>query len=162
MSKLQKILDEFRSDTHWNTENKDGTHRFDSLILWIEKMVKEYAETLGLSEDEVMELMEEKRNYSWPNYYQEANFPPLDSNSVVGVFQTFEEFNEYSKTNYTGFKCGVCGDIGDHPQECEHRILKDGKCDWTSYGFFKSGTTVIILESGIKAIPIFEPVLKEQ
>lgn len=60
-----------------------------------------------------------------------------------------------------GFRCPACGTIGDHPQECMHRIKKDGKCDWCSYGFFQTSKKIIILEDGFKAIPIFEPVLKE-
>jgi hypothetical protein len=156
--RLQELLEKFRNDKNWNTEYKDGTHRFDKELLWIESMVKDYAEKLQLTTNRVVELVENKRDYSWPNYYQPANFPPLDSNNLVGVFETFEGFKNHAHENYKGFKCGRCGDVGSNPQECEHRINKDGKCDWTAYGLFKSETAVIILEDGLKAIPIFEPV----
>lgn len=161
MDKLHELLEKFRNDEHWNTKYGDGTHRFDKELAWIESMVKDYAENLHLPVDRVVELMEQKRDYSWPNYYQPANFPPLDSESLVGVFDTFDAFNKHAKEKYAGFLCGKCGNVGPHPQECEHRIKKDGKCDWTSYGLFLSGTSVIILEDGLKAIPIFKPVLKE-
>lgn len=160
MSKLQELLDEFRNDKNWNTEYKSGGHRFDNEIAWIETMIKKYAETLKLPEDQVVELMEGKRDYSWPNYYQPANFPPLDSDNLIGVFDTFEAFKKHAEINYSGFRCGKCGNVGRHPQECDHRIDNDGKCDWTSYGLFNSGTSVIILENGLKAIQIFKPVPK--
>lgn len=161
MNELQNMLDKFRNDEHWNTENRDGTHRFDKEIAWIESMVKSYADFFHMIPDEVAAKMEEKRTYSWPNYYQQSNFPPLDSKNIIGVFKTFAEFHNYSQEHFQGFKCPKCGDISYHPQECKHRIEKDGKCDWCSYGLFKSATRVFILESGFDAIHIFEPVPKE-
>lgn len=161
MDKLQALLDKFTNDKTWNTENSNGTHRFDKEIAWIETMVKGYAEKLNLSTDKVVEIMENKRDYSWPNYYQPANFPGLNSDGLIGAYDTFKAFGEHAQKNYKGFKCPHCGNVGHNPQECDHRVSKDGKCDWCSYGFFRSGHTVIILENGLNAIPIFEPVLKE-
>ena len=158
MDKLQTLLEQFRTDKLWNTENSDGSHRFDEEITWIETMVKEYATALGKSTDEVVDLMEKSRDYSWPNYYQKANFPGLDSTNLYGVFETFEEFRNIAKEKWRGFRCPKCGDISPHPQECKHRIEKDGKCDWCSYGLFRSGKGIIVLESGLDLIPIFEPV----
>lgn len=162
MDKLQELLEKFRSDEGWNTLNRDGSHRFDKEILWIESMFKDYAEKLNMPLDKVVDMIEGKRDYSWPNYYQPANFPTFDSKNLIGVFETFDAFRAHVKTNYQGFKCGKCGNIGSHPTDCIHRIEKDGKCDWTAYGLFKSGFSVIILENGLKAISIFEPVAKEE
>jgi hypothetical protein len=161
MDKLHALLDEFTNDKMWNTKNSDGTHRFDKEITWIGKMVKDYAEKLNLPTDKVVEIMESKRDYSWPNYYQPSNFPGLNGDGLIGVFDTFEAFREHAQKNYKGFKCPHCGNIGHNPQECDHRVNKDGKCDWCSYGLFQSETTVIILENGLNTIPIFEPTLKE-
>lgn len=161
MDKLQELIEEFTNDKDWNRLNKDGTHRFDKEIAWIETMIKEYAEKLNFTIDKTVEMMEAKRTYSWPNYYQEANFPKLDGKDIVGIFDTFEAYRNHAEKHYKGFKCSACGTIGSHPQLCIHRLNKDGKCDWTSYGLFSSGIYVVILESGIKPIPIFEPVPKE-
>lgn len=158
---LERVLDEFRNDKTWNTENKDGTHRFDEKIKWIEKMVKEYAEYFNLSVDDVITKLEEDRTYSWPNYYQEANFNNVsDFGNLLGIYNTFDDFNNYAKENWNGFKCPRCGSIGSHPQLCIHRLNKDGICDWSASGFITSKDGVIILENGFKRIPIFEPINK--
>lgn len=161
MDKLKTLIEGFRNDTIWNTPNKDGSHRFDKEIAWIEEMIRNYAEALNMTTDEVVDLMEKGRNYSWPNYYQQCNFPQLDSKSILGVFKTLEEFRNHSRENWQGYRCPKCGAISANPQECLHRAKGDGVCDWCSFGFFKSDKSVIILEIGLKAIPIFEPVPKE-
>ena len=163
MSKLDELIEKFKNDKHWNTENKNGTHRFDKEIAWIEQMIKEYAEFFKMSEDEVVEIMEKNRDYSWPNYYQKFNFPDTSEfKDLVGIYKTFDEFHAYAEEHYKGFMCPACKTIGSHPQECTHLINKDGKCDWCSYGLFRSSHRVIILENNFKAIPIFEPIIKEK
>lgn len=160
MDKLEQLLESFRNDDS-NTTYKDGSRRFDKDIAWIGEMIRNYAEALNMTTDEVVEIMEKGRKYWWPNYYQPCNFPPLDSRDLIGVFKTFEEFKTHSDKHWKGYRCPKCGTISPHPQECKHRFLKDGKCDWCSYGLFRSSKSVIILEDGLKAIPIFEPVPKE-
>ena len=161
MKELHELLEKFRSDETWNTPNHDGTQRFDKKLIWLENMIMDYSKKLNIPIDDVVRQMESKRTYSWPNYYQEANFPVLDSENLIGVFKTFDEFNAVAKEKYRGFLCPKCGSIGEHPQECWHRVAGDGKCDWCSYGLISSSVRIIVLESGFKAIPIFEPILKE-
>lgn len=159
--RLREVLDNFKNDKSWNTENKDGTHRFDEELNWIESMVKSYAEYFKMTEDEVITIMEERRTYSWPNYYQKHNFPDVKNfDSLAGIFKTYEDFSEHVVKNWIGFKCPRCGSIGMNPQECIHRIRKDKKCDWAAYGLFESNIRIIILENGFKTIPIFEPIPK--
>lgn len=172
---LQETLEKFRNDSNWNTKNPNGTHRFDKEILWIEEMVNNYAEELKMTPDEVISIMESFRNYSWPNYYQPANFPMLqkgfkDMLIGKGVYKTIEDFRRYAKRYYQGFKCPACHNIGSHPSVCQHRIdfeemspeeqkkIKKPKCDWCADGLFTGPKRVIILEHGLKAIPVFEPV----
>lgn len=158
MGNLEAVLEGFRNDESWNTPNPNGTHRFDKEIAWIEAMVNAYAEALNLSADEVITIMEARRNYSWPNYYQEANFPGIEADSIYGVFETVDEFRDYTHVHWVGFKCPKCGDTSPSPTECIHRIRKDEKCDWCSYGLFESPKGVIIKSQGLRKIPIFEPV----
>ena len=161
MDKLEQLLDRFRNNQHWNTLNKDGSHRFDKEIDWIGDMIRNYAEVLKMPTDEVVDLMEKGRDYSWPNYYQPCNFPPLDSKDIVGIFKTYNEFRTHTKEHWQGFRCPTCDTISPHPQECRHRLEKDGVCDWTAFGLIRPEKKVIILEHGLKAIPIFDPVPKE-
>lgn len=56
MGFLQDTLEKFRNDKSWNTENHDGTHRFDKEIAWIEQMIGEYATALKMEPDSVAEL----------------------------------------------------------------------------------------------------------
>ena len=147
---LQEVLLKFKNDTSWNTND-----RFKDEIIWIENMVNDYAKAFSMTPDEVITLIEQKRDYSWPNYYQRANFPDINikDQHFIGVFKTGKEFME----KYDTFICPKCGDETPSPQECIHRHNKDGKCDWCSYGLFSGPYNVIILESGFKAIPIFKP-----
>lgn len=161
MSKLEALLDMFRNDTTWNTPEVNGGHRFDKKIAWIETMIRDYAEKFNMSTDEVTEIMERERTYSWPNYYQEANFPSLDSDCIIGIYETMDDFHEKGMAAWKGFKCPKCGDITPYPQECIHRKQKDGKCDWCAYGFLKSNRGIIIKSEGLELIPIFEPVEKD-
>ena len=160
MSKLEDLLNKFRNDESWNTLNLDGTHRFDKELEWMEQMFKDYARALEIPVDDVVDLAEKNRTYSWPNYYQPANFPGIDSGNLIGVFRTFEEFRNHSLEHWSGFKCPICGDTTSHPQLCIHRLNRDGKCDWCADGLIKSSIRVIILEYGLEAIPIFEPIEK--
>ena len=163
MGRLEELITKFREDETWNTLEKDGTHRFDKEILWIENMIKSYADYFKLNTDEVVDIMEKNRHMSWVNYYQHSSFPDVSEfDKLIGIFQTYEDFNEHARRNWKGFKCPKCGDITLYPQQCKHRVAKDGKCDWCSFGLFESPDRVIILESGFKTIPIFEPVELEE
>lgn len=160
---LTKVLDKFKNDTSWNTENKDGSHRFDDKLKWLEETVMEYADYFHISADEVITIMESKRTYSWPNYYQEANFKSVSEfDNLIGIYKTFDEFNNYAKEHWEGFKCPACGDIGSHPQICIHRLKKDNKCDWVADGLFRAKDGIIVLENNFETIPIFEPVKKTE
>ena len=75
---IEQLQEKFRSDESWNTLEANGSHRFDKEIEWIGNMLRQYAKDLGISEEEVVELAEKSRDYSWPNYYQEANFPGVN------------------------------------------------------------------------------------
>lgn len=55
MNKLDELIEKFRNDKSWNTENKDGSHRFDKEIAWIEEMIKEYADFFKLPVNDVIE-----------------------------------------------------------------------------------------------------------
>lgn len=75
---------------------RDGSHRFDAKLKWLEDTIREYSEFFNVPADEIATMMEESRTYSWPNYYTKANFPSVKGvANLVGIFQTFDEFNKH-------------------------------------------------------------------
>ncbi len=116
-------------------------------------MVEQYSKKLEMSIDEVVEVFESNRGYSWPNYYQPANFPNLEKIENIKIYETIKEFKEENNL----FKCPSCGNVYTHPTKCEHRIKEDGICDWTAGGFFKIGLqNIIIKDISILPMAIFE------
>ena len=155
MNKLDTLIETFENDKNWNTLERNGKHRFDEKIIWIRKMVQQYAEKLNMSIDNVVDDFEKNRDYSWPNYYQEANFPNLDNMENINIYETLEEFRAENKK----FKCPSCGNVYSSPTQCEHLIKKDGKCDWTAGGLFKLGLQyVIVKEIDLTPMRIFKTV----
>ena len=151
---LQEVLLKFTNDTSWNTNG-----RFTKEIKWIEDKVNEYALTFNKTPDEIITQMEKERDISWPNYYQEANFPSVTNDKIlIGVFNTVQEF--YAKHNK--FVCPQCKTETPDPQNCIYRETNPKKCNWCSYGLFSGPKRVIILETGFKAIPIFKPTNYEE
>lgn len=158
MNKLDELIIKFENDERWNTLERSGGRRFDKELIWIRKMIESYSEKLNIPIDEIVESFEKSRDYSWPNYYQKANFPDLDKIETVSIYETLDEFKQSNKK----FKCPSCGNIYDHPTNCEHRIKKDGICDWTAGGLFQLGLHHVVIKS-ITLVPIgiFQPVKEE-
>jgi hypothetical protein len=155
MNKLDVLIEKFEKDEGWNTLSKDGSRRFDEKLIWLKKMVEQYAEKLHMSIDAVVDNFENNRDYSWPNYYQEAKFPNIEEAENITVYETLDDFNRENRK----FKCPKCGNIYTHPTQCEHRIKKDGICDWTAGGLLKFGLHyVVVKDRSLVPIGIFEPV----
>jgi hypothetical protein len=158
MSKLDELISKFENDKSWNTPESNGGRRFDKDLIWIRGMIESYSKKLNIPIDEVVESFEKNRDYSWPNYYQKANFPDLDRIEDVSVYETLEDFKHENKR----FKCPACGNVYGHPVLCEHRIKKDGICDWTAGGLFTFGLHHVVIKSNsLVPIGIFPPVKEE-
>ena len=161
---LEEVIAQFCAENWGVSKGETTAMRFKNEIEWFRGMVREYAEVFNKTPDEMVAELEAKRNYSWPNYYQPANFPSLKdvkSNPYfVGQFATTKDFADYAKANLAGFKCPNCGNVGRDPEQCEHRKAQDGVCDWCAGGLFQSEWFVIIPSVGYSRIPIFEPVKK--
>lgn len=155
MNKLDTLIEKLTNDKGWNTLNSDGSRRFDKKLIWLRKMIIQYAEKLNMTIGDVVNSFEDNRDYSWPNYYQEANFPNLDKVDEVTIYETIDDFKKANKL----FKCPACGNVYTHPYQCEHRVKKDGICNWTAGGLFKFGLHyVVIKEHSLVPIGIFKPV----
>lgn len=144
MNKLDELILKFTEDS-WNKND-----RFKDKLEWIREMVGQYAGAMGIDVDEVVEDFEKRRTYSWPNYYQPANFPDL---SKAEVYETLEDFRKGNQE----FQCPRCGSIGKDPFSCVHRINNDGICDWTVSGFLDIGSRHVIVKdrsfTPVKVLP---------
>lgn len=158
---LAGMLEAFRNDKE-NTRYENGETRFGRDLEWLEGMVKRYAEKIGVSPDECTALLEAGRDYWWPNYYQPSNFPDFDDAHFVGYFESPEAAGAYAREHWSGFRCPKCGTVGSSPNECAHRVAKDGVCDWCAFGLFCSPFVVVVRNGDtLVAGHVFEPVPKE-
>lgn len=125
-------------------------------IAFIRQFTAEYAEVLSLSQADVIEAIEAKRDYSAPNFYQQANFPSLDG---VRLFDTLEAFRAAIPSRK--FRCPCCQGISTDPYACNSGDKKsDGEtCNWKSYGLFRTigkGMRVVIKEGFLEHPEVHE------
>lgn len=116
-------------------------YQYEDIGIFIRKICKEYGEFFGYSEIEIFDALESKRTYWYVNYYQEANFPELDT---IKVFKNKKEMFEITKPDQ-GFRCPNCNGVSKHPYICDSGIETDligseqkGICNWKSYGFLRT------------------------
>lgn len=132
----------------------DGTT--EKTVEFIRQFTAEYAEVLGLSQLDVLVAVEKARDYSAPNYYQEANFPKLDD---VSVYATRDEF--LAAVPSRQFRCPVCNGVSKDPSRCDSGVVTSaGKvCNWASYGLFRTmgkGLRVVLKDSFLSDPVIYE------
>ncbi|UTM60448.1 hypothetical protein L4174_023990 (plasmid) [Photobacterium sp. CCB-ST2H9] len=106
-----------------------------------------YASEMDLNPIDVFQALEKKRNISYPNYYNEANFPKLTD---VLVFQD-KEAMKVKLRPADGFICPSCERVSSNPYDCNAAATDpETPCEWKSYGFFRTlgkGLRFTILEN---------------
>ncbi|HFU2857273.1 TPA: hypothetical protein ACGQ50_000813 [Enterobacter cloacae] len=148
-----------KAEATWKGES--GIARGVAVETLLRGRLPEYAEFFGESQATVLEWWESHRRVNVVNHYQESNIPRL---ADILTFKTKAEFAAINPSKK--YICPACDAQTDNPYECEAGTLKaDGnKCDWKSYGFFKTlgkGVDILIAELGKDAplpIHIFKPV----
>lgn len=128
------------------TKEGNWGNRKDNFIDTIKDICKHYSDELGYSKYEILQALEEKREYSYPNYYQWANFPKLDT---VVKFKNKEEMIEKIKPE-KGFCCPACNGKSTDPYVCNSGLdmTKNKTCDWKAYGLLgtlSEGLRIIII-----------------
>ncbi|HAS5778580.1 TPA: hypothetical protein I7E95_002538 [Vibrio cholerae] len=137
METLEKIKQMCRES--WSGEI--GEKRAESTAAFILGFLPNYAEKLGVSQEQVLDAIEAKRTYSAVNYYQAANFPSLEG---VRVFATKQEFLELAPSKQ--FRCPSCGGVSSDPYQCN----ASQKCGWNASGFFGTldkGVRILVKDS---------------
>lgn len=116
--------------------NLNDDDRFKGTLEFIRDMTKHYSEVLGFTEEDILEKLEEKRNYWSANYYQLANFPKLDGDVVV--YESLDDMKDHIDISM-GFTCPFCGGVSKDPYQCDTGKIIEGTedaCNWKAYGLF--------------------------
>lgn len=130
---------------------------------------KHYEEKTGVSAADILSAWEKARDYWYMNYYQDANQPLIEGESVR-VFETTDEL--IAAIGKNGFRCPHCNCVTRSPYKCDSGVklpLIDSKgkaevCNWKVYGLFGSmGKGVyVFVKIELKGENIFKPVAWEQ
>jgi hypothetical protein len=158
MSELKKYV----VNTFCKVDPKNSwAHCREKTINFVIDKCREYGEHFEMCPVEVFKRMEGRRNYSYPNYYQEANFPKLKD---VHIFDNIEHFKKY--VGKDGFRCPACKGVSTNPYKCNSGVKdKSGKpCDWKSYGLFSAEYQATFKDLFLKDFTInsiFTPIVEE-
>lgn len=137
----------------------EGEKRAAAVQALLARVLPEYAGVLGLTEEAVLNAIEEKRDYSAVNYYQEANFPSL---ADVTLFDTLADFRAtYPSGKYV---CPACEEHSTDPYQCNSGAVRGkGKtsqvCNWKSWGFFRTmgkGLRVVVKDRFVESPGVHE------
>jgi hypothetical protein len=140
---LKKITDSMRGGG-WDKE------RIPAVFNFVTERGQHYADKLGVSFEDVVAAWEENRDYAAVNYYQNANFPKIDGDTLL-----VNDADELKKIcDGKGFVCGACLKHISSPYECE-------KCGWKTYGLLGPGKDAlyVVLKPAMRGEWIFRPVV---
>jgi hypothetical protein len=137
------------------------SHDYRGKLNWVIDRANHYAEAAGLAAHDILNAWEERRDYWYMNYYQDAKQPKIEGGKVR-VFDTNE--SAIASIGNAGFRCPSCSGVSKNPYTCDTGISKDGKvCDWKSYGLFGTlgkGATAFVKET-MQVSEFFMPVAWE-
>lgn len=126
-----------------------------------------YEQKTGVPASEVLTAWENGRNYWYMNYYQDAEQPLIEGDSVR-VFETTDELVQAIGKN--GFRCPNCNGISKSPYACDSGVklkLINSKgpepCNWKVGGLFRAlGKGVyVFVKAELKGEMIFMPIAWE-
>lgn len=131
MSKLREAVDKMISKG-----GKCWEHCREETGSFILDICEHYAENLNIPAETIFNALENRRGYSYPNYYQKANFPRFDDPNVV-VFDTKRQAENTIQAS-KGFVCPACNHKSENPYMCLSGFEnREGKvCDWSAGGLF--------------------------
>lgn len=111
----------------------------------------QWQEATGIDWRELMARQEESRDYWYMNFWQEANQPKIEGESVL-LLDTVDELREIAGD---GLRCGSCHEVTRNPYECD-------KCGWKVYGFLQCPATYVFVKSELRGEYIFTPIAIEE
>ena len=140
MKNVQNTVEEniknIKTEAYNGWPGKVGEERSIEVDGFVRSLIKNYSFVLSISEQDILNSLETRRDYTAVNYYQKANFPLLDDS--IDVFEDKEAFLKRFPSKK--FTCPMCNGISTNPQTCNSGKLMDKKkvCDWKSYGLFRT------------------------
>ena len=109
-------------------------HDYRAKLAWIIARANHYAEKTGLTAVSILEAWEQRRDYWYMNYYQEANQPEIGGGRVR-VFETVADM--LASIGNPAFRCPACGGVSTSPYKCTTGKKLHGKvCNWKVGGLF--------------------------
>ncbi len=130
---------------------------------------KHYEEKTGVPSSEILTAWESRREYWYMNYYQNANQPLIEGDSVR-VFETKEDLLE--AIGKEGFRCPHCNGVTRNPYACDSGIRmplintkgRSEPCNWKVYGLFGSlGKGVyVFVKAELRGENMFKPIAWEE
>jgi hypothetical protein len=154
--KLRKLADK-------NIESGWEKDRINKKFEWVIERAKHYAERLDLPINDILKSWVDNCNYSFVNYFQDANQPMIKGDNVK-VFDTVEQLIE--SIGEKKFRCPVCNGISTNPYECNsgEEMSKGKICDWKVYGLFGDlGKGVYVyIKDKLRGETIFTPISWEK
>lgn len=149
-------------------------HDYRAKLAWVLERAKHYAEKTGLEAADILDAWEKKRDYWYMNFYQDAEQPLIEGDSVR-VFETTADM--LTAIGTPAFRCPACDGVSKSPYICDSgkRLMEtkgrgkkakqvEGKvCDWKVYGLFGDlGKGVyVFVKAEMRGERIFKPVAWE-
>lgn len=126
--RLRKLADR-------NIENGWEAYRVNSKFDWVIDRAGHYADKLGIPINDILNAWVDGCDYSFMNYFQDANQPKIKGDKVK-VFDNVEQM--LSEIGDKKFRCPACNGISTNPYSCNsgEEMSKGKTCDWKVYGLF--------------------------
>jgi len=152
----QKLLKAVESDVERDAKFGVKSHDYRAKLSWIIDRTNHYSEKTGIPASDILNAWEERRNYWYMNFYQDANQPKIEGERVR-VFDTVDELTAAIGVE-RAFRCPSCSAVSKSPYECTVK-----PCDWKVHGLFGDlgkGIFVFVKEK-VSGEKIFMPVAWE-
>lgn len=155
-------------------KREPNRREYSEKLVWIAERAKHYAEKTGLNAVDILEAWEKRRDYWHMNFYQDAEQPLIEGDSVR-VFETTADM--LTAIGKPAFRCPACDGVSNSPYTCDSgkkRMETKGRgkkatqvegkvCDWKVYGLFRDlGKGVyVFVKAEMRGERIFKPVAWE-
>lgn len=150
---MEATIEKLKQEALDSWDGQIGEERAEALENYLRAKITEYADALGISQNEILESWEKHRTYSAINYYQECNQPSIKGENVR-IFDTVEQLS--ASIGEREFRCPYCKGVSSSPYVCV--------CGWKVYGLLADlGNGVFVyVKDQVRGELIFMPISWEK